>query len=88
MFTQSTKYFVEKYIPSWYGIGGEWIKNDFPMYVDINRKPESNYDIHYDYDRNFGIVMWLRLVKTAVNEEANSNQEYEYVLIHGTNPLD
>ena len=31
--------------------------------------------------------MWLRPVKTVVEEESNSAQEYEYGLLHGTKDI-
>ena len=42
MFTPSTMVFVDESISYWYVICGEWINYGFPMYVEIDHKPEND----------------------------------------------
>ena len=84
MFTPSTMIYVDKSLSRWYGIGGEWINSGLPMQVLIYCKPESRCKIQDAATGKLGITTWLRLVKTAMEEEANSAQEDEYGLLNGT----
>ena len=78
---------TDKYLSRWYGIGGGWVDSGFRICVEIDRKPESVCDIQDAVNSKSGIMVRLRLVKTVVEEEANSVWEDEYGLIHGTKVL-
>ena len=36
---------VDESMSRWYGLGGSWINIGLPMYVSIDRKPESGCEI-------------------------------------------
>ena len=44
-FTPSDILVIDESIARWYGLGGNWINIGLPMYVDIDRKPESGCEI-------------------------------------------
>jgi hypothetical protein len=54
--------------------GGHWINMGIPMYVAIDRKPENGCKIQNTACGQSGVMIRLKLVKTA-QEEASNNQE-------------
>ncbi len=84
---------VDESISRWYGQGGDWINHGLPMYVAIDRKPENGCEIQNAACGHSGVMLQLRLVKTAQAEgeeeteaeaEQRRNQES---LLHGTRVL-
>ena len=74
LFSPSDIICADESISRWYGQGGHWINLGFPMYATMGRKPENGEEIHnYSYGRS-GIMMQLRIVKSAKNEE---DQQYD-----------
>ena len=64
-----------EYISRWYGKGGHWINLGLLMYAAMDRKPENGEEIHnYAYDR-LVIMMRLRIVKYAMNEAEQEDDE-------------
>lgn len=59
---------VDESIIRWYGLGGEWINMGLPQYVAIDRKPENGAEIQNACDGMSGIMMRIKLVKTATEE--------------------
>ena len=54
---------VDESISIWYGIGGNWVNDGLPQYIEIDRKPENGCDIQNSADLVSGIMMKLKLVK-------------------------
>ena len=63
-FTPSDILVIDESIARWYGLGGDWINVGLPMYVDIDRKPESGCEIQSACCGKSGIMIRLKLVKT------------------------
>jgi len=61
---------VDESISRWCGLGGSWINKGLPMYVAIDRKPEDGCEIQDSCCGKSNIMMRLKLVKTATEEEA------------------
>ena len=68
---------VDESISRWYGLGGHWINMGLPMYVAFDRKPEDGCEIQNVCCGKCGIMMQLRLVKSAsaMQEAAVSEAE-------------
>ena len=77
---------VDESISRWYGQGGHWINHGLPMYVAIDRKPENGCEIQNSCCGRCGIMMRLKLVKTA-EEEATHQEEHPDGMLHGTKIL-
>ena len=58
---------ADESISRWYGQGGHWINLGLPMYVEIDRKPENGAEIQNSACGQSGIMMRLRIVKSAKN---------------------
>ena len=63
---------ADESISRWYGLGGHWINMGLPMYVAIDCKPEDGLEIQDSCCAKSGILLQLKLVKTA---EANAQDE-------------
>ena len=63
--------------------GGHWINLGFPIYVAMDRKTENGAEIHNYACERLGIMMRLRIVKYAKNEESQKYDEDN--LPHGKN---
>lgn len=61
---------VDESISRWYGLGGSWINTGLPMYVAMDRKPEAGCEIQDSCCGKSQIIMRLKLVKSAAEEEA------------------
>jgi Transposase IS4 len=60
---------VDESMSRWYGLGGHWINIGLPMYVAMDRKPEDGLEIQNACCAQSGIMLQIKLVKTA---EANA----------------
>lgn len=67
-FSPSERICVDESISRWYGKGGHWINHGLPMYVAIDRKPENGCEIQCASCGKSGIMIRLKLVKTAEEE--------------------
>jgi Transposase IS4 len=83
MFIPSEYICVDESISRWYGQGGEWINHGLPMYIAIDRKPENGCEIQNAACAKSGVMIRLKLVKTA-EEERTHTQEGNDGLLHGT----
>jgi hypothetical protein len=86
-FVPSSHICADESISRWYGLGGEWINLGLPMYIAIDRKPENGCEIQDSACGKSGVMLRIRLVKTAVEEEANSLHVEEDGTLHGTKVL-
>lgn len=68
---------VDESISRWYGLGGNWINIGLPHYVAIDRKPEDGCEIQNAADGYSGIMMNLKLVTSAENQEQHEQQALE-----------
>jgi Transposase IS4 len=71
----STVICVDESISRWYGMGGHWINMGLPMYVAMERKPEDGCEIQDACCGVSGIMMQLKVVRTAAGE-AQRQQEH------------
>jgi hypothetical protein len=78
---------VDESISCWDGIGGEWINDGLPTYVAIDRKPENGCEIQNACDGQSGIMMRLKIVKSAAAEAAAQPFLPNEDLNHGTHVL-
>jgi Transposase IS4 len=67
---------VDESMSRWYGLGGHWINMGLPMYVAIDRKPDNGCEIQNCCDGLTGIMMQLKLVKSAVQEALEATQQH------------
>ena len=70
----------------WYGQGGHWINHGLPMYVAIDRKLENGCEIQNATCGRSGVMIRLKIVKTA-EEENTSVVTEDDGNNHGTNVL-
>jgi hypothetical protein len=82
-FIPSDRICVDESMSRWYGNGGYWINIGLPQYVAIDRKPENGCEIQNSGCGRSGIMLRLKLVKTAEEEHANILPGDEG-LLHGT----
>lgn len=66
---------ADESISRWYGLGGSWINMGLPHYVAMERKPEHGAEIQNACDGMSGVMMRLKLVKTAQAEQATTAQQ-------------
>ena len=77
---------VDESMSWWYGQGGHWINHGLPMYVAINRKPENGCEIQNAACGHSGVMIRLKIVKTAEEENASAVTDGDGNN-HGTNVL-
>ena len=77
---------VDESMSQWYGQGGHWINHGLPMYVAINRKPENGCEIQNAASGRSGVMIRLKIVKTAEEENASAVTDDDSNN-HGTNVL-
>ena len=82
----STIFCVDESTSRWYGLGGYWINLGLPQYVAIDQKPENGCEIQNSACGDSGIMLHLKLVKTAEAEDHNV-QEDENSIPHGAKVL-
>ena len=70
----------------WYGQGRHWINHGLPMYVAIDRKPENGCEIQNAACGCSGVMIRLKVVKTAEEENASAVTDDDGNN-HGTNVL-
>jgi hypothetical protein len=79
---------VDESMARWYGLGGHWINMGLPQYIAIDRKPENGCEIQNSACGICGVMMCLKLVKTAAHDEEEAAlQEDESGMLHGTKVL-
>ena len=66
---------ADESISRWYGLGGNWINLGLPHYVAMDRKPENGCEIQNSCDGISGIMMRLKLVKSAAAEAATTEEQ-------------
>ena len=82
-FIPSDRIYCDESMSKLYGLGGHWINIGLPMYVAMDRKPVNGCEIQNILCGRSQIMMQIKLVETA--EEENVNQEvYDYGQLHGT----
>ena len=77
---------VDESMSRWYGLGGNWINIGLPMYVSIDRKPESGCEIQNAACGVSGVMLRLLLVKSEEDSDL-STLEREDGIPHGTHIL-
>ena len=87
-FIPSSTLCVDESICRWYGHGGTWINRGLPMYIAMDRKPESGGEIQDCACGQSGIMVQLLLVKSK-EERAREDVEgpNEEGVIHGAKVL-
>ena len=85
-FSPSDEICVNESMSQWYGQGGHWINHGLPIYVAIDRKPENGFEIQNAACGHSGVVIWLKVVKTAEEENGSAVTEDDDNN-HGTNVL-
>jgi hypothetical protein len=70
----------------WYGQGGKWINMGLPMYVSMDRKPDSGCEIQNSACGESGVMLHLKIAKTAEEEDHHSRMD-DTGLLHGTSVL-
>ena len=79
-FIPSERICVDKLISCWYGQGGSWINQGLPQYVAIEQKPENGCKIQNAACGCSGVMIRLKLVKSADEEQSTNNKH----CLHGT----
>ena len=77
---------VDESMSRWYGQGGHWINHGLPMYVAIDRKPENGCEIQNAACGRSGVMIQLKIVKTAEEQNASAVTDDDSNN-HGTNVL-
>ena len=54
----------------WYGVGVSYVDAEIPHYAAIERKPDNGAEIQNLADVALGIMLRLKIVKSAAEEEA------------------
>ena len=78
---------ADESISIWYGQRGHWINMGLPMNISIYQKTENSCEIKNSSCGRSGVMLQLRLVKTAEErktEHANAGDDGQ---IHGTQVL-
>lgn len=83
MFSPSDLICVDESMSRWYGIGGSWLGDGLPMYIQIDRKPENGCEIQNSACGRSGIMMRLKLVKSASPSTESREEPSDAVLTHG-----
>jgi Transposase IS4 len=74
---------VDESMSRWYGQGGFWINLGLPQYISMDRKPENGCEIQNAACGRSGVMLKLKLVKSAESENATV-QVYVRDLPHET----
>jgi len=81
-YSPSDRICVDESISRWYGLGGHWINAGLPNYVAMERKPENGCEIQDACDGRSRIMIRLKLVKGAIDNEVLAGADEES--LHGT----
>ena len=73
-------------IAHWYGLGGFWINIGLPQYIAQDQKPEDGCEIQNCACGVSGVMMHLKLVKTAEAKDHNVEED-EDGIPHGAKIL-
>ncbi len=85
-FVPSEQICVDESMPRWFRLGGNWINIGLPQYVAIDRKPEDGCEVQNAACRQSGVMLWLKVVKGAIEEElALFTAQNEDGMLHGAN---
>jgi hypothetical protein len=68
---------VDESISRWFRKGGHWINHGLSMYVAMERKPDNGCEIQNSACGRSGIMMRLKLVKTADENRAAAEEQGE-----------
>ena len=85
-FFPSDEICIDESMSRWYGQGGHWINHGLPMYVAIDSKPENGCEIQNAACGRSGVMIRLKIVKRAEEENASAVTENDGNN-HGTNVL-
>jgi len=77
---------IDESMSKWYGLGGHWINMGLPMYVAMERKPVSGCEIQNACCARSRIMLRLKLVQSAEEENAHATED-ESGLLHGINVM-
>ena len=77
---------ADESISRWYGLGGHWINIGLPMYIAIDRKPESGCEIQNSACGKSGVMLRLKIVKHVESEDLHLVEGPDE-LPHGTSVL-
>ena len=58
-------------------MGGEWINKGSPHYVAMERKPDNGIEVQNVADVTMGIMLQLKLVKSANNESRIDKEQFD-----------
>ena len=86
IFSPSDEICIDESMSQWYGQGSHWINHGQPMYVVIDRKPENGCEIQNSAYGHSGVMIQLKVVKTAEEENASAVTDDDGNN-HGTNVL-
>lgn len=84
--SQSEYICVDESMCKWYGQGGAWIQRGLPMYVALDRKPESGCEVQNAACGRSGIMLRLSVVTSAEYSRA-VDDTHDDALPHGTHVL-
>ena len=87
MFVPSDFIYADKIISIWYGQGGHWIYMGLQIYIAIDQKPENGCEIQNCACGRSGVMLRLRLVKTAEERETEHTNAGDYGLLNVTQLL-
>ena len=76
-FSASDLICVDESMSRWYGLGGSWINGGLPHFVAMDRKPDNGCEIQNSCDGRSGIMLRVKLVKTATEEERDANERQD-----------
>jgi hypothetical protein len=76
---------VDVSFSGWYEQGSTWINHSLPMFVVMDRKPEDGFKIHKAACGITGVMIQLKLIKTARKQQAE--EEDDSTIINGTKVL-
>ena len=90
-FVPSGEICADETIIRWYGLGGAYVNIGLPMYVELDRKPDSGCEIQDICCVHSKIMLQLKVVDSAEEEEKkqaakDTTEEYDS-LNHGTKVL-
>ena len=85
-FVPSDRLCCDESISRWYDLGGTWINIGLPVYIAMDRKPESGCEIQNLACGASGVMLRLLLVKSAEDSETHT-MEGDDGLNHGTRIL-
>ena len=90
-FVPSGEICADESVVRWYGLGGAFVNFGLPMYVELERKPDSGCEIQDICCVQSKVMLQLKIVQSSEQEErkqAAKNPSEEYAALnHGTKVL-